>query len=119
MIRKAVLKADDKFTDDTIALAERLEDVDGLFSSAILDVPEFNCMQTSWVDFDPSSHEWGPVLSERVEDVCTPHDGVAHGSQTVLLRVPDGEIEVLVDVEGPCLDRLLTDPLFTKFSVAR
>ncbi|GFF75243.1 shikimate O-hydroxycinnamoyltransferase [Aspergillus udagawae] len=119
MIRKAILNADEEWTDDTIALEEQLEDVDRLVATAFLDVPGFNCLLSSWVKFDLYGLEWGPVLGDRIEAVRTPHVGVVNGLQVVLPRLPDGGLEVLVGVEGNCLDRLLKDPLFTKFAVAR
>ncbi|GIK00978.1 hypothetical protein Aspvir_005008 [Aspergillus viridinutans] len=119
MIRKAILKTDEEWTDDTIALEEQLEDVDRLVATAFLDVPGFNCLQSSWVNFDLYGLEWGPVLGDRVEAIRTPHVGVVNGLQVMLPRLPDGGLEVLVCVEGNCLDKLLKDPLFTKFTVAR
>lgn len=119
MIRKALLNADEEFTDDTLALEEQVEDVDRLVATAFLDVPGFNCIQTSWVNFDICGLEWGPVLGGRVEAIRTPHDGLVPGLQVVLPRLPDGGLEILVGVEGNCLDKLLQDPLFTKFAVAR
>ncbi|KAF7175196.1 hypothetical protein CNMCM7691_006600 [Aspergillus felis] len=119
MIRKAMLNANEEWTDDTIALEEQLEDVDRLVATAFLDVPGFNCLQSSWVNFDLYGLEWGPVLGDRIKAVRTPHVGVVNGLQVVLPRLPDGGMEVLVGVEGNCLDKLLKDPLFTKFAVAR
>jgi hypothetical protein len=118
-IRKAVRSADEEFTDDTIALEERVDDLDRLVTTAFLDVPGFNCLQTSWVDFDLYSLEWGSILGHRVQAVRTPHDGIAHGLQVVLPRLPDGGMEVLVDVDEKCMDKLLKDPLFRKFAIAR
>ncbi|GIJ91140.1 hypothetical protein Asppvi_010105 [Aspergillus pseudoviridinutans] len=119
MIRKAMLNANEEWTDDTIALEEQIEDVDRLIATAFLDVPGFNCPQSSWMNFDLYGLEWGPVLGDRIEAVRTPHVGIVNGLQVVLPRLPDGGMEVLVGVEGNFLDKLLKDPLFTKFAVAR
>ncbi|KAL5337378.1 hypothetical protein BJX70DRAFT_409280 [Aspergillus crustosus] len=118
LIRKAVLSADAEFTDDILALEAQLDDVNRLIPTAFLDVPGFNCMQTSWSAFDLYGIEWGHGLG-AVEAIRTPHEGIGHGIQVVLPRLPDGGLEVLVGVEGSCLERLLTDPVFTRFAVAR
>ncbi|KAL4875382.1 hypothetical protein BJY04DRAFT_202113 [Aspergillus karnatakaensis] len=119
MIRHGVLGADDSWTDDTIALVERLDDVNKLVATAFLDVPGFNCMQTSWSTFNLYSVEWGAVLGHRIEAIRTPHDGIAHGIQVVLPKLPDGGLEVLVGVESSCLDALLNEPFFRRFAAAR
>ena len=51
-IRKAILNADNQFTDDVVTLIEKIEDVDRLLPTAFLDVPGFNCVQTSWLNFE-------------------------------------------------------------------
>jgi hypothetical protein len=119
LIRKAILRADDQFTDDVVALVDQLEDVDRLVPTAFLDVPGFNCVQTSWLNFKLYGLEWGPLLGNRIEAVRMPHVGVINGLQVVLPVLPDGGMEILVGVDEGCLDRLLTDPLFTKFGVPR
>ena len=118
-IRKAILNADEQFTDDVVALVDKLEDVDRLVPTAFLDVPGFNCVQTSWINFELYGLEWGAVLGHRVQAVRVPHVGLINGCQVVLPRLPDGGMEILVGVEGSCLDRLLSDPLFTKYGIAR
>ncbi|KAJ5155777.1 hypothetical protein N7492_008580 [Penicillium capsulatum] len=60
MIRKAVPKADDQYTDDLIAMVEKLDDVDRLAPTAFLDVPGFNCVQSSWIGFKVYDFTWGP-----------------------------------------------------------
>ncbi|KAJ5971521.1 Transferase [Penicillium vulpinum] len=118
-IRKAILRADDQFTDDVVALVDQLEDVDRLAPTAFLDVPGFNCVLTSWVNFKLYGLEWGPLLGNNIEAVRVPHLGCINGCQVVLPVLPNGGMEILVGVEGSSLDRLLNDPLFTKYGVAR
>ncbi|KAJ5781988.1 uncharacterized protein N7518_010471 [Penicillium psychrosexuale] len=118
-IRKAILRADEQFTDDVITLVEQLEDVDRLVPTAFLDVPGFNCVLTSWVNFKLYGLEWGPLLGNNIEAVRVPHVGCINGCQVVLPVLPNGGMEILVGVEESCLDRLLGDPLFTKYGVAR
>ncbi|KAJ6189971.1 hypothetical protein N7519_004879 [Penicillium mononematosum] len=117
--RKVILRADGRFTDDVVALVEQLEDVDRLVTTAFLDVPGFNCVLTSWVNFKLYGLEWGPLLGNNIEAVRMPHVGCINGCQVVLPVLPNGGIEILVGVEESCLDRLLDDPLFTKYGVAR
>ena len=59
LIRSAVRRATDQFTDDLPALIESLEDVDRLVPTAFLDVPGFNCVQTSWINFQLGAPVWG------------------------------------------------------------
>ncbi|CAI7573844.1 unnamed protein product [Penicillium discolor] len=101
-IRKAILRADQQFTDDVVALVEQLEDVDRLVPTAFLDVPE-----------------WGPLLGNNIEAIRVPDVGCIDGCQVVLPVLPNGGMEILVGVEESSLDRLLDDPLFTKYGVAR
>ncbi|KAF4760295.1 hypothetical protein N7455_012731 [Penicillium solitum] len=118
-IRKAILRADQQFTDDVVALVEQLEDVDRLVPTAFLDVPGFNCVLTSWVNFKLYGLEWGPLLGNNIEAVRVPHVGCINGCQVVLPVLPNGGMEILVGVEESSLDRLLDDSLFTKYGVAR
>ena len=119
LIRKEVLRADRQFTDDLVALVEQLEDVDRLVPTAFLDVPGFNCVQTSWINFQLYGLDWGPLLGHRIGAVRAPHIGVINGLQLVLPAPPEGGVEVLVGVEESCLQRLLQDPLWMKYAVAR
>ncbi|CAG7957225.1 unnamed protein product [Penicillium nalgiovense] len=118
-IRKVILRADGRFTDDVLALVEQLEDVDRLVPTVFLDVPGFNFVLTSSVNFKLYGLEWGPLLGNNIEAVRVPHVGCINGCQVVLPVLPSGGIEILVGVEESCLDRLLNDPLFTKYGVAR
>lgn len=119
LIRKAIQRADNQFTDDVITLIDKLEDVDRLVPTAFLDVPGFNCVQTSWVNFELYSLDWGSLLGGKIDSVRAPHVGVINGLQVVLPVLPDGGIEVLVGVEASCLDKLLHEPLWTRFAEAR
>lgn len=117
-IRKALLRAGSQFTDDVVSLVEKVEDVDRLFPTAFLDVPGNNCILTSWIDFKIYDLAWGPLLG-TIGAIRTPHVGCINGLQVVFPVLPDGGIEILVGVEESCLDKLLNEPLFTRFGVAR
>ncbi|KAL4930443.1 transferase family-domain-containing protein [Aspergillus undulatus] len=119
LIRKAILRAGEEFTDDVVTLVEKLEDVDRLAPTAFLDVPGYNCVQSSWVGFELYGLDWGPRLGNKIASVRVPHVGVINGNQTVLPALPDGGMEVVVGVETSCVERLLNDPLITKFGVPR
>lgn len=119
MIRKALVKADDQHTDDVAALVERLEDVDRLVATAFLDVPGYNCVQMSWVNFELYGLNWGDKLGGATQAVRAPSVGVLHGLQVVLPVLPGGGMEVLVGVEGSFLERLLSDPLWARFAEVR
>ncbi|OGM51079.1 hypothetical protein ABOM_000375 [Aspergillus bombycis] len=118
-IRKAILQADRQFTDDLIALIGGLEDVDRLVPTAFLDVPGFNCVQTSWINFKLYSLDWGSLLGHKIDAVRSPHIGVINGLQVVLPAPLDGGMEILVGVEESCLDKLLQDSLWMKYAVPR
>ncbi|PWY66517.1 hypothetical protein BO94DRAFT_613748 [Aspergillus sclerotioniger CBS 115572] len=119
LIRTEVRRATNQFTDDLTALIEQLEDVDRLVPTAFLDVPGFNCVQTSWINFQLYSLEWGPILGDRIDAVRAPSIGVINGLQLVLPVPRDGVMEVLVEVEESCLHKLLHDPLWMKYAVPR
>jgi hypothetical protein len=118
-IRKAVRRADDQFTDDVAALVDRLEDVDRLVPTAFLDVPGNHCVQTTWVKFDFLGVDWGDALGGKTQAVRAPSVGIINGLQVVLPALPDGGVEVLVGVEESSLERLLSEPLWTRFAEAR
>ncbi|KAJ5738129.1 hypothetical protein N7493_001284 [Penicillium malachiteum] len=118
LVRKAVTRADNQFTDDVVTLVHSVEDVDRLVATAFLDVPGNHCVQSSWLGFELYGIEWGPVLGKKIEAVRAPHVGIINGAQIVLPQLANGGMEVLVGVESNCLDRLLKDPLFNKYGVA-
>ncbi|KAM0268701.1 hypothetical protein ACHAQH_009930 [Verticillium albo-atrum] len=117
LIRKSLLRANNQFTDDVTTLIEGLEDVNRLVPTAMLDVPGFNCVQTSWVKFELYDYDWGKL--GKIQAMRSPHVGIINGLQVVLPVLPDGGMEILVGVEETCIDRLQHDPLWTKFAKAR
>ncbi|OQE31413.1 hypothetical protein PENSTE_c001G01221 [Penicillium steckii] len=117
-IRKAILRADDQFTDDVVSIVEKLEDVDQFVPTAFLDVPGNNCIQTSWINFKIYDLNWGPLLG-KIDAIRTPHVGCINGLQVVFPVLPNGGMEILVGVEESCLGRLLNDPVFAHFAVPR
>lgn len=119
LIRKSILKANGQFTDDVVTLIEKVEDVDRLLPTAFLDAPGFNCVQSSWINFELYDLSWGTLLGNKVDAVRVPHVGCINGLQVVLPVLPNGGMEIMVGVEEGCLDRLLNDPLLTKYGVAR
>lgn len=118
-VRKAIQKADKEFTDDVTALVEKVEDVDRLVPTAFLDVPGFNCVQSSWISFALYDLDWGNALGRKIKAVRSPDVGVLNGLQIVLPVLPDGGLEVLMGVEESCIDRLMHDPLWTRFAEAK
>lgn len=118
-IRRSISRADENWTDDIVTLADGLEDVDRLVVKAFTDVPGFNCVQTSWINFKLYDLNWGKALGDRIQAVRSPGVGVINGLQVILPALPDGGIEVLVGVEKTCLEKLLVEPLWNKFALAR
>jgi hypothetical protein len=117
-IRKSVLRAGPGYTEDIVALIDRhVTDVDRLVPTAFLDVPGFNCVQSSWVGFALYDLDWGKL--GKIQAVRSPSIGVINGLQVIFPVLPDGGLEVLVGVEQNCLDKLLQDPLWNKFAKIR
>ncbi|TDZ54430.1 Acyltransferase BOA11 [Colletotrichum trifolii] len=119
LVRQALLRADNQFVDDVSALIDTVEDVNRILPTALLDVPGFNCIQSSWVNFALYDVQWGPALGGSIEAVRAPHVGVINGLQVVLPVLPDGGMEIMVGVEENSLDRLLHEPLWMKFAEPR
>ncbi|KAF6792698.1 hypothetical protein CMUS01_16137 [Colletotrichum musicola] len=119
LIRESLARADGQFVDDLSTLIDRVEDVSRFIPTALLDVPGFNCVQTSWANFSLYDVQWGPALGDTIRAVRSPHVGVINGAQVVLPMLPDGGMEMLVGVEASCLDRLLREPLWMKFAMPR
>ncbi|KAH7177026.1 transferase family-domain-containing protein [Dactylonectria macrodidyma] len=119
LIRKALTRADKQFTDDVVTLVDKLDHVDKIVATAFTDVPGYHCVQTSWVNFDVYSIDFGPLLGGKIESIRAPHVGVINGLQVALPPLPDGGMEIMVGVESSCLDKLLHEPLWNKFAKAR
>ncbi|RAH53551.1 hypothetical protein BO85DRAFT_381186 [Aspergillus piperis CBS 112811] len=119
LIRKALHRVSNQHTDDVISLIEQLDDIRKIFPASLVDLPGFNCMLTSWVDFALYNLDWGTLLGGHIESVRAPHVGVINGLQVVLPNPREGGMEVLVGVADGCLERLLNDPLWMKYAVAR
>jgi hypothetical protein len=119
-VRRAVARADGEWTDDITTLIDKhVGDVDRLVATAFLDVPGFNCVQTSWANFALYDLDWGLALGGKIQAVRSPSYGVINGLQVIFPTLPDGGLEVLVGVEESCLDRLLHEPLWNKFAKVR
>ncbi|KAF3764073.1 hypothetical protein M406DRAFT_62611 [Cryphonectria parasitica EP155] len=116
-IRRSVAIADKEWTDDVVTLIDSLEDVNRIILKAFTDVPGFNCVQTSWVEFRIYNVSWGKALGSTVQAVRSPDVGVINGCQVIFPAPPEGGLEVLIGVEEGCLDKLLHDPLWNKFAV--
>ncbi|KAI1370551.1 transferase family-domain-containing protein [Hypoxylon crocopeplum] len=118
VIRKAMLGLNDQYVDDLSALFESVEDVNRVVATAFLDVPGFNCVQTSWVNLELYGLDWGKTLGTNILAVRSPDIGIINGGSAVLPVLPDGGIEMLIGVESKCLPRLLADPLLAKYTKA-
>lgn len=117
-IRKSVARACREWTDDVVALVDGLEDVDRIVPKAFTDVPGYNCVQTSWVEFRIYDVSWGKALGEKVHAVRSPEVGVINGCQVTFPASVQGGLEVLVGVEENCLEKLMHDPLWNRFATA-
>ncbi|RAL00831.1 uncharacterized protein BO80DRAFT_425232 [Aspergillus ibericus CBS 121593] len=119
LIRQELQRLDGQFTDDVITLIEGLDDIRKIFPASLVDLPGFNCMLSSWIGFKLYDIDWGTLLGGHIESVRTPHVGIINGLQIVLPSPPEGGMEVVIGVADGCLERLLNDPLWTKYAVAR
>ncbi|KAJ9149250.1 Enoyl-hydratase isomerase family [Pleurostoma richardsiae] len=117
--KEMLLRLNNQFTDDVVALVDQLEDVNRLVPTAFFDLLGKNCVLTSWATFELYDVEWGPMLGGRIEAVRCPNNGILPGCQVILPTLPDGGIELLVGTEGEFLHRLSNDPLWMKFAEAR
>ncbi|KAJ3579694.1 hypothetical protein NPX13_g875 [Xylaria arbuscula] len=118
VIRKAVSKLSDQYVDSLSTLFESAEDVNRVVATAFLDVPGFNCVQTSWINLGVYGLDWGKTLGGKIQAVRSPDVGVINGGSLVLPALPGGGIELIIGVESKCLPRLLKDPLLTKYATA-
>lgn len=121
LVRGAIDRANSNgsYTDDLVAMIEKIDDVDRLVITSLLDMPGTNCMLTSWRDFELYNIDWGYKLGGNIKAVRGHSVGVINGLQVILPELPDGGLEVLVGVEESCLERLMNEPLWNKFAVAR
>ncbi|KAL7619870.1 hypothetical protein AAE478_010416 [Parahypoxylon ruwenzoriense] len=118
VIRKAMLRLTDQYVDNLSTLFESVEDVNRVVATAFLDVPGFNCVQTSWINLELYGLDWGKTLGHKILAVRSPDIGIINGGSAVLPVMPDGGIEMLIGVESKCLPRLLSDPLLAKYTEA-
>ncbi|KUI62833.1 Trichothecene 3-O-acetyltransferase [Cytospora mali] len=121
LVRKGIDRAnrDGAYTDELVAMIKKLDDVDRLVITSLLDMPGTNCMLTSWKDFALYDIDWGYKLGGNIQAVRGHSVGVINGLQVVLPELPDGGLEVLVGVEESCLERLMNEPMWNRFAVAR
>ncbi|KAJ5747737.1 uncharacterized protein N7511_009433 [Penicillium nucicola] len=119
IIRKAVSKADNQYTDDVMTLIDNLDDTRCLALTAGLDSAGVNCTQSSWASYPLYSLDWGSKLGHNMTSVRMPGNGPLDGIQIILPMLPDGGMEVLVGVDTTLLDNLLNEPLLKRFAVAR
>ncbi|KAI0521976.1 transferase family-domain-containing protein [Xylaria bambusicola] len=115
-IRKAVSKLNDQYVDSLSTLFENVVDVNRVVATAFLDVPGFNCVQTSWINLGVYGLDWGKTLGGKIQAVRSPDVGVINGGSLVLPALPGGGIELIIGVESKCLPRLMKDPLLAKYA---
>lgn len=121
-VRKAVNTAGPGYTNDIIALLEKVPDVNQITATAFLDVPGHYCVQTSWAGFKMYDLQWGPMFGGRVQAVRCPNVGVINGCQCVLPALPEemgGGLEVAIGVEEKSLYRLDHNELWNKYAKRR
>ncbi|KAI0481915.1 hypothetical protein GGR56DRAFT_684351 [Xylariaceae sp. FL0804] len=117
-VRKAVSTLDNQITDDIGALVAGAEDISRVVPTSFLDMPGYNCGQTSWATMDIYSLDWGKALGGKAQSSRVPDLGFLNGAQLVLPVLPDGSIELALGVESKALSRLLKDPLLAKYAEA-
>ncbi|KAI1425017.1 transferase family-domain-containing protein [Xylaria sp. FL1777] len=118
VIRQAVSKLNDQYVDSLSTLFENVVDVNRVVATAFVDVPGFNCVQTSWINLGVYGLDWGKTLGGKIQAVRSPDVGVINGGSLVLPALPGGGIELIIGVESKCLPRLLKDPLLAKYATA-
>ncbi|CZR55890.1 uncharacterized protein PAC_05778 [Phialocephala subalpina] len=123
-IRRTInkMEAGKNWTDDVVALFERVPDVNQLVATAFLDVPGNHCVKTSWIGFEMYKLRWGPMFGDIMGAVRCPNVGVINGLQVVFPALPEdsgGGLEVLIGVETDALPRLGGNELWNKYAVAR
>ncbi|KAI1398984.1 transferase family-domain-containing protein [Hypoxylon fuscum] len=118
VIRKAMLGLNDQYVDDVSTLFENVVDVNRVVATAFLDVPGYNCVQTSWINLDLYGLDWGKAFASKILAVRSPDIGIINGGCAVLPSLPNGGIEMLLGVEDKVLPRLLKDPVLAKYTEA-
>ncbi|KAI1159260.1 transferase family-domain-containing protein [Nemania serpens] len=118
VVRSAVAKLNDQYVDSLSTLFESAVDVNRVVATAFLDVPGYNCVQTSWINLGVYGLDWGNTLGGKIQAVRSPDVGVINGGSLVLPALPDGGIELIIGVESKSLPRLLKDPLLAKYATA-
>ncbi|KAI0871495.1 transferase family-domain-containing protein [Hypoxylon argillaceum] len=118
VIRQAVAKLNEEYVDSLSTLFEGVEDVNRVVATAFVDVPGFNCVQTSWINLGVYGLDWGKTLGGKIQAVRCPDVGVINGGSLVLPALPSGGIELIIGVESKSLPRLLKDPLLAKYATA-
>ncbi|RWA05467.1 hypothetical protein EKO27_g9638 [Xylaria grammica] len=118
VVRQAVSKLNDEYVDSLSTLFENVVDVNRVVATAFVDVPGFNCVQTSWINLGVYGLDWGNTLGGKIQAVRSPDVGVINGGSLVLPALPGGGIELIIGVESKCLPRLLKDPLLAKYATA-
>lgn len=119
IVHRAVSKADGQYADDVMTLIDSLDDTRRLRITASIDNPENNCAHTSWASFPLYSLDWGSKLGRNMTAVRMPGNGPLEGKQIILPLLPNGGMEVLVGVDASLLDKLLNEPVLSRFAVAR
>ncbi|KAI1125168.1 transferase family-domain-containing protein [Nemania abortiva] len=118
VVRQAVAKLNEEYVDSLSTLFESVVDVNRVVATAFVDVPGFNCVQTSWINLGVYGLNWGKTLGGKIEAVRSPDVGVINGGSLVLPALPCGGIELIIGVESKSLPRLLKDPLLAKYATA-
>ncbi|KAJ8105439.1 hypothetical protein ONZ43_g7426 [Nemania bipapillata] len=118
VIRKAVAGLSEEYVDSLSTLFESVVDVNRVVATAFVDVPGFNCVQTSWINLGVYELDWGKTLGGKIQAVRCPDVGVINGGSLVLPALPCGGIELIIGVESKSLPRLLEDPLLAKYATA-
>ncbi|KAI9830647.1 MAG: hypothetical protein M1819_005457 [Sarea resinae] len=121
-VRRAISTAHKSWTNDVIALLDKIPDHSRLTPTSFIDVPGTHCVQTSWINFSLYDIDWGHMFGGAIEAVRAPNVGIINGLQIVFPALPEskgGGIELLVGVEENALPRLEHDKLWTKYAIER
>lgn len=114
-IRRGLHRKDGKHYDSLVAVIRGLDHVEKLVLSLITSLA-CSAMATSWVDLEYYDVAWGPLLGDRIEAVRPARGGIMN---TIMPRLPDGGIEVLMTMEPEAHEAVLRDPVWTKYAKLR